>query len=147
MFETHPWAKKALLHTMSRTLILTVDLLLDWCRGMKHSQHMDKLLKLYNPILLLIEQIKNLHNNQTYFASRNHEKIKTINVCLKNTLTLSRKRFGAWKSANRSSSYKQRNINISHNHRRRLLSSKHYALKRQSQIKKDHLVNQTIINN
>ena len=45
---------------------------------------------------------------------------KKNNQCLfKNTLTLSRKRFGAWKSASRSSSYKQININM-----RRLLRLK-----------------------
>lgn len=42
------------------SVILTVNLLFDWCIGMKHAQRMYKFLKLNNPILLLIEQIKNL---------------------------------------------------------------------------------------
>ena len=43
---------------------LTVDFLLDWCIGMKHTQRMYKFLKLYNTILLFIEQIKNLPKHQ-----------------------------------------------------------------------------------
>jgi hypothetical protein len=72
---------------------------------MKDTECMDEFLKLNNPILLFIEQIKNLQNTNQYkvkktFIStspRNHEK----------PLTLSRKRFspyGAWNSASLSSS-------------------------------------------